>query len=163
MRSLTAGSAGWTGSSVNVLQQPSVVQLVWRRQTAAAEDDQLPAVVVVTWRADRWGLMKAAETDPDGEWATEPEPEARRAWISIQSEKDIETTDRRPGWCRVEPRHNTGETDLDWRRCWEEVTERLWHADPPHPPLPLPPSQALSQRQEKQFHASGERMKSNKG
>ncbi len=50
-------------------------------------------------------------------------------------------TDRRPGWCRVGPHRNTGEKNQDWRSCWEELMDRLWHTSGP----PLPPSEALSE------------------
>lgn len=33
--------------------------------------------------------MKAAETDPDREWATEPEPEARRDWFLFKVRKTL--------------------------------------------------------------------------
>lgn len=39
------------GGDQHVLQKAAVVELVGRRQAAAAEHHQLPAVAVVTWRA----------------------------------------------------------------------------------------------------------------
>lgn len=40
---------GWEGRE-HLLQKAAVVELVGRRQAAAAEHHQLPAVAVVTWR-----------------------------------------------------------------------------------------------------------------
>lgn len=54
-------SQQWRWEGHHVLQEAAVVELVGRRQAAAAEHHQLPAVAVVTWRASRWSAPLAVQ------------------------------------------------------------------------------------------------------